>query len=173
MRVDHGPTLVVSKRCGHDFFVPTHYITEPRNSERPLNCTICRPRKVWYDFEVNSKHFRTHSLTEKKFIEFLAHKKGVDVSRIEYEPKDCSVDYRDPIKKIIRKYKPDFRIGKSIVEIKDTSSIGWAPYIWRPNKEEVVKENLAKFKAAMKSFDDFRVYVLHKGSFMRINPIDF
>jgi hypothetical protein len=53
------------------------------------------------------------------------------------------------------------------VEIKDLASLGLKPYHWVPDQEQVLIENRAKYEAAQREFDDYRLYVHINGKFVR------
>jgi hypothetical protein len=58
-------------------------------------------------------------------------------------------------------------VGNTLIEVKDQASLGLRPYRWA-SQEDVLKENRAKFTAASKVFDDFRVFCSAKGGFRRV-----
>lgn len=128
-------------------------------------CKVCHPNGMWFRFKLKGKHFQTRSRVEQAFTKFLI-SKGIDVKRIEYEPKGSRVGYHNPVKKKDTWYTPDFKVGNVRFEVKDLASLGLQNYHWQ-TKEEALIENRAKYEAAVAEFDDYRVYVFIKGNFYR------
>jgi len=162
--------LVTDTECGHEFKLLTYKVTAPSKSRYNVRCTVCQPSACWHEFTVGGVAFKTRSLVERQFVELLVNEKGVDPSQIEYEPSNCEVKYRHPIYGDIRGYRPDFKIGSTLIEVKDRSSLGLQHYHWMP-QEHALKENRAKFKAALAEFDDFRVFCFARGRFTRVRHL--
>ncbi len=160
---------VHNAECGHSYDILMYRI-EHRKSAHGLRCPVCHPTSVWFEFELAGKEFKTRSLVEKKFMEFLVHDLGVSVDDIQYEPKDYRVDYTCPVSRKRKTYIPDFRVKGVLVEVKDINSLGvGAHYYWQPNEEALIV-NRAKCVAARKNFGDYRIYVLCKsGRFRKAN----
>lgn len=152
--------------CGHTAKRTPDYILRAAN-ELLEKCEVCYPNRCWFSFTVAGVAFRTRSLVEKRFVEWLVHTRKVPVSKIEYEP-SIRVRYKDPLTGRLRHYTPDFKIGNTYVEVKSVESMGLKKhYRERPGKE-VFKENRAKAAAASKKFDDYRIYVLRNTTFLRL-----
>jgi hypothetical protein len=105
-------------------------------------------------------------LIEKEFIKQLLASGNFNVADIEYEPSGVRIQYVDPSSGLTRYYTPDFKVKDVYVEVKDLASLGLKPYHWM-SQEEALIENRAKAQAASKMFNNYHVYVLIKGKFVR------
>lgn len=153
-------------KCGH---VVEHKPESILAGKSCFRCPICYPTLSWHSFRVKGKFFRTRSLTEKNFIKWLVREKKVPVDSIEYEPESCKIEYYDFFRNDDRIYTPDFKVGKTCIEIKDLGSLGIQPnYRWEKNQDKVLIENYSKFVRAVTQFDDYRIYVYVKGTFHRV-----
>lgn len=158
--------ILVQYPCGCEVRIRKELLRRTRTSAEQVNrCPLCYPNRV--RFEVAGKEFITRSLVEKNFVQWLVDQRKVPINRIEYEPKKSAVSYFDPVQGKVRRYHPDFRVGNTVVEVKDLCSLGvTGGYKYAP-QEEVLIENRAKVRAATQAFDDFRVYVKVGDNFIR------
>lgn len=155
--------------CGHTTLLRLERLT--RASPDALNkCCTCYPNRAWFEFTVNGKEFKTRSLVEKAFVEWLAACRNAPLDKVEYEPR-ARVRYFNPVKEREAYYTPDFKVGKAMVEVKDESSLYGRNYRGL-DQQEVLIENRAKMKAASTCFPDFRVYVKQGQGFVRV-PASF
>src|SRR5471030_101459 len=159
-----GHLKVKHIKCGHINRVPRECVTTPYGVIR--SCQTCRPTGIWYRGKFNGKPIIVRSKTEVRFMQYLKDS-GVPLDKVRYEPNEYKVLYYNPIKKCMAKYTPDFAVGRTMVEVKDLASLGLANYNWM-TKEEALIENRAKYEAAMRYFDDYRIYVLIKCKFHRV-----
>ena len=150
--------------CGHVTRIKPNVFTCHTRDIRV--CKVCHKSCTWYRFRYKDRVFQTRSLIEKRFIKFLV-EKGIDISRIEYEPMNSRVTYYHPVSRKDRTYIPDFKVGEVRFEVKSLASLGLKPYKWL-TPEEALIENRAKAIAATRAFADYRIYVYEKGQFHRV-----
>lgn len=128
-------------------------------------CPRCQPRMCgWQVVDVKGYSFKVRSKPEAEFIKHMVYR-GINPSKIIYEPKDSRVRYRGENGEW-RRYTPDFRVGKIVIEVKDLGSLGITHYRFG-DQETILEGNRRKVLAARKQFEDFRVYVLTRQGIYR------